>query len=666
MHCVRKVTESLTWVGADDRRLACFEGVYGVPDGVSYNSYVLTDDKTVLFDTVDKAVAGTFYENVEYALGGRKLDYIVVSHMEPDHAATLEETARRYPEAKIVCNAKIKQMIAQFFSYDFSDRLQTVAEGETLNIGSHNLTFVMTPMVHWPEVMMTYESTEKIFFSADAFGTFGALNGRLFADETDFFVENIGEARRYYTNIVGKYGMQVSAALKKAAGLDIAYVCPLHGFVWRKHFGDFLEKYKLWATYTPEEKGVLIAYASVYGHTENACNILASELTQRGIKVRMFDTSVTPSSYVISEAFKLSHIVFASTTYNAGIFVTMEDLINDFVAHNVIGRKVAVIENGSWAPSSGKQIREKLSKLKNTDFIGENVTIVSSLNDKGLENIVALAKAIAADVKPAVETVEKPVEKVETKASEIDDKAFFKFTYGVQILTSKLNGKDYGCVINTAEQVSSGETKKVAVSVIKKNNTADIIKQAGKFNVSILTEDTPFELLQRFGFQSGRDVDKFDGFDAVATADNGIKYVTGATNAMLSVEVTDVVDASASVMFIGNVTQAKVLSDGKSCTYAYYHEHIKPKKDAPTQRKAGYVCSLCGYFVECEGELPDDYTCPLCNHGKEAFERVAEEKPVEKKGYTCSVCGYFVECEGELPDDYVCPLCNHGKDAFVK
>lgn len=398
MYCTRKVLDDLIWVGADDRRLACFEGVYGVPDGVSYNSYLLLDEKTVLFDTVDKAVGPTFFENVAHALGGRGLDYLLISHMEPDHAATVESITLRYPEAKIICNAKIKTMLAQFFSSDLSERLYLVKEGDSLSTGRHELSFVMAPMVHWPEVMMTYDKTDKILFSADAFGTFGALNGRLFADEGDFMAEQLDEARRYYTNIVGKYGPQVQAVLKKAGGLEIAYVCPLHGPVWRRDFGKFLEKYLLWSSYTPEEKSVMLAYASVYGHTENAANILAAKLVERGVRVRMYDSSVTPASYILSEAFRCSHLVFAATTYNAGIFVTMENLLHDIANHNLQGRKIAVMENGSWAPTSGKQMRDILSPLKNTEFIGENIAIRSALAEEQLAVLDTLADAIAADI----------------------------------------------------------------------------------------------------------------------------------------------------------------------------------------------------------------------------------------------------------------------------
>ncbi len=398
MHCTRKIYDDLIWVGADDRRLACFEGVYGVPDGVSYNSYLLLDEKTVLFDTVDKAVFEVFFENVAHALGGRKLDYLLISHMEPDHAATIEGLLLRHPDARILCNAKVKGMLSQFFLADLSDRIDLVKEGDVFSTGRHELTFFMAPMVHWPEVMMTYDKTSKTLFTADAFGTFGALNGRLFNDEADFFEENLNEARRYYTNIVGKYGPQVQAALKKAAALEITMVCPLHGFVWREGFGDFLAKYQLWSTYTPEEQSVLLAYASVYGHTENAANILAVKLVERGVKVRMYDTSVTPASYIVSDSFRCSHLVFAATTYNNGVFVTMENLLHDIAAHNLQKRKVAIIENGSWAPASGKLMRELVSPMKNVEFLADNITLKSALAAGQDTQLDALADVIAADM----------------------------------------------------------------------------------------------------------------------------------------------------------------------------------------------------------------------------------------------------------------------------
>ena len=500
MHCTRKVQDDLLWVGADDRRLACFEGVYGVPDGVSYNSYLLLDEKTVLFDTVDKAVYSVFLENLAFALGGRRLDYLVVHHMEPDHAATLELVAERYPEATIVCNAKIQTMLRQFFPMDLSERLLVVKEGDSLKTGRHELRFVMAPMVHWPEVMMSYDLTDKILFTADAFGSFGALNGRLFADETDFFTEHIDEARRYYTNIVGKYGTQVQAVLKKAAALEIKLVCPLHGFVWRSHFGDFLEKYLLWSSYEPEEKSVLIAYASVYGHTENAANILAVKLNERGVRVRMHDCSVTPASYILSDAFRCSHLVFAATTYNAGVFVTMENLLHDVAAHNLQKRKIALIENGSWAHTGGKAMQDILGGLKDIEWIGEKITLKSALSEGQLEQLDALADAISADFRPAERVEVTPAAAPELR---VDKDVFRCFSYGVELLTTRVDGRDYGCIINTAGQVAAGDPKKVTISCIKKNHTCDMVMKAGRFNLSILTEDAPYSLFKQFGTSLG-------------------------------------------------------------------------------------------------------------------------------------------------------------------
>lgn len=399
MYCTKKIASDLVWVGANDRRLAMFEGVYSVPAGVSYNSYLLTDEKTVLFDTVDKAVSRTFFENLEHELGGRPLDYVIVHHMEPDHSATLSELLLRHPETTVVCNDKTAVMIAQFFGKDAVKNMHLVKEGDVLSTGAHELTFYLAPMIHWPEVMMTYDKSAHTLFTADAFGVFGALNGAIFADEVDFDRDYLKEARRYYTNIVGKYGVQVQNLFKKIAGLDIQMLCPLHGFVWRRDFGAFLDKYLKWSSYTPEEHSVMLAYASVYGHTENAANILAAKLVERGVKVRMYDTSVTPASYILSDAFRCSHLVFAATTYNAGIFVTMENLLHDIANHNLQNRKIAVLENGSWAPTSGKQMREILGTLKKCEFIGENVTIRSSLAEDQLAELDAIADAIAADMK---------------------------------------------------------------------------------------------------------------------------------------------------------------------------------------------------------------------------------------------------------------------------
>lgn len=394
MYCYRKVTDDLYWIGGNDRRLALFEGVYQIPRGVSYNSYLLMDEKTVLLDTVDKAVKGVFFENIEKVLDGRKLDYLVVHHMEPDHSEAIWEVVMRYPEVKIVCNAKIAQMMKQFFSFDVDARVVLVKEGDTFHTGKHNLVFVSAPMVHWPEVMVSYDTTDKILFSADAFGTFGALNGALFADEVDFPRDYLDEARRYYTNIVGKYGVQVQALLKKAATLDIQMICPLHGFVWRKDIGWYLDKYMHWSSYTPEEHGVVIAYASIYGNTANAADVLACRLRERGVRTEVFDVSVTPASEIIAAAFKYSHLVFAAPTYNSGVFVTMEALLMDLAEHNIQNRTVAFMENGTWAATSARQMGAMLEKCKNLTVLEQKVTIKSSLKEQQMAEIEALADAL--------------------------------------------------------------------------------------------------------------------------------------------------------------------------------------------------------------------------------------------------------------------------------
>ena len=397
MYCTRKINEDLTWVGANDKRLSVFEGVYSVPKGMSYNAYLLKDEKNVLFDTVDKSCAKKLLENVSHALDGKSLDYVVVQHMEPDHSATLDLVLREYPEAVVVCSNKTLVMLKEYFDMPL-ERLLIVNEGDKLSLGKHELTFVNAPMVHWPEVMMTYDATDKTLFTADAFGTFGSLDGALFADEVDFFKDYIDEARRYYTNIVGKYGQMVMNVLKKAETLDIKTVCPLHGFVWRKDFDKYVEKYKLWASYEPEEKGVMIAYASVYGNTATAAEILAAKLNELGVKTETFDLSVTENSHVISSAFRFSHLVFAAPTYNAGVFVRMDELLRDLAAHNIQKRTIAFIENGSWAPISAKLMREILANNKNLEFVENVITIKASVKEENVAKICELANELANSV----------------------------------------------------------------------------------------------------------------------------------------------------------------------------------------------------------------------------------------------------------------------------
>ena len=613
MYCVKKMTEDLYWVGGNDRRLALFENVYPIPRGVSYNAYVVLDEKTVLLDTVDHSVSPIFFENLAHVLNGRKLDYLIVNHMEPDHAATIEAVVLRYPEVTLVCNKKTAQMMKNFFSFDVDSRVHLVAEMDTLCTGKHTFAFVMAPMVHWPEVMVTYDVTTKTLFAADAFGTFGALGGNLYADEVNFQTEWLDDARRYYTNIVGKYGTQVQALLKKAATIEIETICPLHGPVWRKDIGWFIDKYVHWATYTPEEDAVVIAYASVYGNTETAANILAGKLADLGVRnVKVYDVSATHASEIVSECFRASHLVFLSTTYNAGMFVNMENLVHDIVNHNLQNRTIALVENGSWAPTAGGLMRAEFSKLKSCTILDETVTIKSSLKDAQLESMDALAEAI-------VDSMPKHEAPVHTADAPVEQNAMFSLSYGLFVLTARDGAKDNGCIINTVTQLTD-TPKRISIAVNKANLTHDMIKKTGVFNVSVLSNDAPFAMFQHYGFQSGRDVDKFAGVQGMARATNGVYYLPYCTNAFISARVTQTIEFETHTLFIADVTEARQLSDVPSMTYAYYFANVKPKP-SKLKEQHGWVCKICGYVYEGE-ELPADFICPLCKHGAEDFEKI--------------------------------------------
>ena len=615
MYCVKKMTDDLYWVGASDRRLALFENVYPIPNGVSYNAYLLLDEKTVLLDTVDRSIADLFFENVAHVLNGRKLDYVIVNHMEPDHCAVLQDLVLRYPEVKIVCNAKTVTMIRNFFTFDIDSRAVIVKEMDTLCTGRHTFAFVMAPMVHWPEAMVSYDATTKTLFSADAFGTFGALNGNLYADEVNFKTEYLADARRYYTNIVGKYGTQVQALLKKAAAIEIETICPLHGPVWRKDIAWFLDKYVHWATYQPEETAIVIAYASVYGNTENAANILAGMLADKGVRnVKVYDVSATHPSYIVSECFRASHLVFLSTTYNAGMFVNMENLVHDIVHHNLQNRTIALVENGSWAPTAAGLMRAEFQKLKNCTILDEGVSIRSSLKEDQLAQMEALADALVASM-PA----QKPVPAQEKPAGLVEQNAMFSLSYGLFVLTARDGAKDNGCIINTVTQLTDSP-KRISIAVNKANLTHDMIVKTGEFNVSVLSNDAPFALFQHYGFQSGRNTDKFAGVQGMARSTNGIYYIPYCTSAFLSAKVTQTVEFETHTLFIADVTEAKLLSNVPSMTYAYYFANVKPKP-AVLQKQTGWVCKICGWVYEGE-ELPPDIVCPLCKHGAADFERL--------------------------------------------
>ena len=615
MYNVKKVNEDIIWVGGNDRRLSLFENVFPIPRVVSYNAYVVLDEKTTLMDTVDKSVDSIFFENLEHVLAGRKLDYVVVNHMEPDHAATLGELMLRYPDVTIVCNKKTQAMIGQFFDFSAEVRMHIVGEGDTLCTGRHTFTFVMAPMVHWPEAMVTYDAADKVLFSADAFGTFGALRGGLFADEYDFEGEWLDDARRYYTNIVGKYGTQVQALLKKAAGIQIEVIAPLHGPVWRKNLGWFIEKYQRWATYTPEDKAVMIAYGSIYGNTENAAEILASRLYDKGIKnVVMYDVSSTDPSVIVSEAFRCSHLVFASATYNAGIFLKMETVMHDIVAHNLQNRSVALIENGTWAAAAGSLMKKALESLKNITFISDTVSIRSSVKADKREQLLALADAIADDLMPKAQA------DADAREQKVEQAAMFKLSYGLFVLTAKDGTKDNGCIINTVQQVTDSP-KRISIAVNKANYTHDQIVKTGVFNVSVLSTDAPFKVFEQYGFCSGRETDKLTG-QAVARTENGVTYLTQYANAVLSAKVVETVEYETHTVFFADVEEARVLSDAPSMTYEYYFANVKPKPAPAAPEQKGYVCKICGWVYEGD-ELPEDIVCPLCKHGADDFEKLA-------------------------------------------
>ncbi len=603
MYNIKNITEDLVYVGVSDRRLALFENVYPIERGASFNSYLLKDEKTVLFDTVDKNVFFQFAKNLEKALDGRKLDYIVINHVEPDHAASLFEIRRRYPEAEFICGIKAQTMLKRFFDFDENACTRLVKEGDVLNTGRHSLTFVAAPMVHWPEVMVTYDLTDKILFSADAFGSFGSIDGNLFADEINFEKVLLPEMRRYYTNIVGKYGPQVQSLLKKAAGLDINMICPLHGPIWRNNFGTIIDKYNKWSTYEPEDEDVLLLYASVYGNTENAVEKLAFKLAERGLRnIRMYDVSKTHHSVIVAEAFRCSHIVVASPTYNAGIFVEMSNVLEDLKAHNLQNRTVAIIENGSWVPSAGKLIRQKFEEMKNIKFVEPQFTVKSSLKPDCLEEFENFANAVAESV-----TVRK---KSQNPLSNIP--------YGLFLLSVNKDDCDNACIVNTVCQVAANPDK-ITVAVNKGALTCELIEETGKFNVSVLTKEAPFELFKNFGFRSGKVCKKFDDCNYAQKLENGIFALTKYVNTVICAKVTDKVDCGTHVLFVADVEKTNIVSQVESATYDFYLEKIKPL-DKPVQKK-GFVCKICGYVYEGE-VLPSDFVCPVCKHGAEDFEPI--------------------------------------------
>ena len=596
------VTNDIKYVGVNDHAIDLFEGQYDVPNGMAYNSYVIMDEKIAVMDTVDKNFTHEWLDNLANALNGRKPDYLVVQHMEPDHSANIVNFTKTYPEATIVSSSKAFTMMKNFFGKDFEENRIVVAEGDTLSLGKHTLNFVAAPMVHWPEVIMTYDSCDKVLFSADGFGKFGALDV-----EEDWACE----ARRYYFGIVGKYGAQVQAVLKKAAGLDIQIICPLHGPVLSENLGYYLNLYNIWSSYGVESDGIVIAYTSVYGHTKKAVELLADKLKANGCpKVAVTDLARDDMAEAVEDAFRYGKIVLATTTYNAEIFPFMREFINHLVERGFKNKTVGLIENGSWAPLAAKTMKGMLEGCKNLTFTDTTVKILSALNDESKAQIEALADELCMDYK---------AQKSET-ANKNDLTALFKIGYGLYVVTSNDGKKDNGLIVNTISQVTSSPNR-VAVCINKDNYSHHVIKQTGIMNVNCLSVEAPFSVFECFGFRSGRNVDKFENEkDNLLRSDNGLVFLSKYINAFMSLKVEQYVDLDTHGMFICTVTEARVLSDKETMTYTYYQANVKPKPE--TEGKKGYVCKVCGYVYEGD-ELPEDFVCPLCKHGAADFEPIA-------------------------------------------
>ena len=600
----REVCKDTYYVGASDRRLALFENIYPLTNGASYNSYIILDEKTCVLDGVDHLVRDIYINKVKAALNGRKLDYLIIQHMEPDHACCLKDLIAIYPDLTVVLNSKTWEMFKNFNEGVEVKNVKIVQEMDTLSLGKHTLTFVFAPMVHWPEVMVTYDSYTKTLFSADAFGTFGALSGNLFADRVKFEKEFEDEARRYYTNIVGKYGTQVQAILKKAATIEIETICPLHGPIWRQDLNYLIDLYDKWSRYEPEVNGVLIVYGSVYGHSEEAANIIADILADLGLKeIALYDASKTDKSYLVAEAFKYSHLIVVSSTYNMGIFTPVEEFLVDLKYHNLQNRKFAVVENGSWAPNSGSLIVKILGDCKDFEQIGDKITFKSSVKTEDATKLVNLAKQVF-DTIPQRHKEKNPL---------------FNLTYGLFALSTFDGKKQNACIINTVNQVANNPDR-IMICVNKQNYTASVINQTKKANISVLTKHTPFSLFKRFGFQSGATVDKFQGFEDIKLAKNGICYLTKYSNAFISLNVVETLDLGTHFGFICTISESQTLNNDTSLTYAYYMENIKPVPPK-TNKKVGWICKICGYVYEGE-VLPKDFICPICKHGAEDFEKL--------------------------------------------
>ena len=594
------ITKDIKYIGVNDRTIDLFEGQYIVPNGMAYNSYAIMDEKIAIMDTVDRNFTHQWLDNIQNALEGRQPDYLVVQHMEPDHSANIANFLKLYPDATVVSSAKAFAMMKNFFGTDYAERRIVVGEGDTLSLGKHVLTFVTAPMVHWPEVIVTYDAYDKVLFSADGFGKFGAWD-----TQEDWACE----ARRYYIGIVGKYGAQVQALLKKAAGLDIAMICPLHGPVLKENLGYYINLYDIWSSYRVESEGIVIAYTSIYGNTKAAVELLAQKLKEKGCpKVVVNDLARCDMAEAVEDAFRYGKLVLATTTYNADIFPFMKTFIHHLTERNFQNRTIGLMENGSWAPMAAKVMRNMFEKSKNIAFTDTTVKILSALNDDSRAQIEAMAEELCREY----------LARQDETANKNDMRALNNVGYGLYVVTSNDGIKDNGLIVNTVSQVTDNPTR-IAVTINKENYSHHVIRQTGILNVNTLDTSAPFELIRNFGFQSGRTADKFAGVEQLRS-DNGLRFLPGYINSFMSLKVEDYVDLGSHGMFLCSVTEARVMSDKDTMTYAYYHAHVKPKPEA--DGKKGFVCKVCGWIYEGE-TLPDDIVCPLCKHGAADFEPLA-------------------------------------------
>ncbi len=595
-----KISDSVKYIGVNDHVTDLFEGQYKIKNGISYNSYIIFDDKIAVMDTVDQSFTHEWLDKVADALNGRKPDYLIIQHMEPDHSANIANFMSVYPETTVVASSKAFSMMKQFFGTDFSDNRKEVGEGDSIDLGHRTLTFVTAPMVHWPEVIVTYDSGDKILFSADGFGKFGAL-------DVDEPWED--EARRYYIGIVGKYGKQVQALLKKAASLDIKTICPLHGPVLSENLGHYIGLYDIWSSYSVEKDGIVIAYTSIYGHTAKAVSLLEEKLRVKGCpEIHMYDLARCDMSEAVADAFSCGKLVLATTTYNAGIFPHMRNFIEQLTERGYKNRTVALIENGSWSPQAIKVMKRLFEDSENITYTDTAVSIRSALDIESSEKLEALADELCREyIAQRSETADKN-----------DLSALFKIGYGLYVVTSNDGKKDNGLIVNTVTQVTNSPNR-VAVIINKDNYSHHVIKQTGIMNVCCLSVDAPFRIFENFGFRSGRSADKFEGISTLRS-DNGLVFLPRYINAFMSLKSEQYVDLGTHGMFICSITEARTISDAETMTYTYYQEKVKPKPE--TEGKKGFVCKICGYVYEGD-ELPDDFICPLCKHGASDFEPIS-------------------------------------------